>query len=174
MADLRDIYFRVGKDLYQHAFDVENTGRKKSLVEGCLKTYLASKIAEESTEKALILSEKEEVSVDDLVEMLGDLIPEEEHFDTMRHLTHFMLNIAGEMQGWSITWWDEQDEQFIDNPLIKFNEEGKIDSLTTHKQSSYVQTFKFVHEVFTNSFMNEKNNNKQLTLKDTRKPESND
>ena len=91
----------------------------------------------------------------------------------MRHLTHFMLNIAGEMQGWSITWWDEQDEQFIDNPLIKFNEEGKIDSLTTHKSSSYVQTFKFVHDVFTSSFMNEKNQNKQYTLKDTRKQESN-
>ena len=35
MADLRDIYFRVGKDLYQHAFDVENTGRKKRLVVNC-------------------------------------------------------------------------------------------------------------------------------------------
>ena len=168
MAYLRDIYFKVGKDLYQHSFDIEPVGRKKQLVEGCLKTYLATKIAEESTQQALVLSEKEEVSVDELVEILGELIPEEQHFDTMRHLTHFMLNIAGEMQGWSITWWDEQDEQFIDNPLIKFNEAGKIESLTTHKESSYVDTFKFVHDIFTNQFMKEKNQNKQYTLKDTR------
>lgn len=173
MAYLRDIYFKVGKDLYTHAFDIEPDGRKKKLVDACLKTYLASKIAEESTEQALVLSDKEDVSVDDLVEMLGDLIPEEEHFDSMRHLTHFLLNIAGEMQGWSITWWDEQDEQFIDNPLIKFNEAGKIESLTTHKQSSYVQTFKFVHDVFTNSFMNEKTQNKQFTLKDIRQGSNN-
>lgn len=168
MANLRDIYYRVGKDLHQHNFDTENIERKKKLVEGCLKTYLASKIAEESTEQALVLSEKEDVTVEELVEMLGELIPEEQHFDTMRHLTHFLLNIVGEMQGWSITWWDEQDEQFIDNSLLQFNSSGKIESLTTHKQTSYVHTFKFVYEIFNSSFLNEKNSNKQLTLKDTR------
>lgn len=173
MADLRDIYFVVGKNLFEKDFDHQTTEQKKKLVEGSLKTYVASKIVRESTEQAFKLSENPNVSLDELVELLGELIPEEKHFDTMRHLTHFMLNIAGEMQGWSITWWDEQDEQFIDNPLIKFNEEGKIDSLTTHKSSSYVQTFKFVHDVFTSSFMNEKNQNKQYTLKDTRKQESN-
>ena len=118
MANLRDIYYRVGKDLHEHGFDIENIERKKKLVAGSLKTYLASKIAEESTEQALVLSEKEDVTVEDLVEMLGELIPEEQHFDTMRHLTHFLLNIAGEMQGWTITWWDEQDEQYIDKYTI--------------------------------------------------------
>ena len=173
MTDLRDIYFVVGKNLFERNFDNQTTEQKKRLVEGSLKGYVVGKIVRESTEKAIMLSENPQVSLDELVELLGELIPQEQHFDTMRHLTHFMLNIAGEMQGWSITWWDEQDEQYIDNPLIKFNEEGKIDSLTTHKPSSYVQTFKFVHDVFTNSFMNEKNQNKQLTLKDIRKPESN-
>ena len=173
MAYLRDVYFKVGKDLYQHAFDIEPVERKKKLVAACLKTYLASKIAEESTEQALILSEKEEVSVCDLVEMLGELIPEEEHFDTMRHLTHFMLNIAGEMQGWAIVWYDEQDEAFIDNSLMTFNEAGKIESLTTHKNSSYVQTFKFVNEIFNSAFMRDKNPNKQYSLKDTRNHGSN-
>lgn len=173
MANLRDIYFKVGKDLYQHAFDIEPIGRKKELVDDCLKKYLIYKVVEENAAVASKIGKAESISVEDLVEMLGDLIPREEHFDTMRHLTHFMLNIAGEIQGWSITWWDEQDIAFLDNPSINFNEEGKIDALTTHKDSSYVQTFRFVYEVFKDTFMKENHQNKQFTLKDIRNNESN-
>ena len=37
MANLRDIYYRVGKDLHRHGFDIENIERKKKLVAGSLK-----------------------------------------------------------------------------------------------------------------------------------------
>lgn len=174
MANLMDIYFKVGKDLFEHGFDQKDTVEKKRLVNGCLKTYLAGKVAEESPIKAIELSNNPKVSVSDLVIMLGELIPEEEHFDTMRHLTHFMLNIAGEMQGWSITWWEEKDPEYIDNQLLTFNEDGKIDSLTTHKQTSYVHTFQFVHEVFESAFMLGKTGNKQLTKTNIRQIESNE
>lgn len=168
MANLMDIYYKVGKDLFEHDFDHKDTEGKKKLINGCLKTYLAGKIAEESPIKAIELSNNPDVSVCDLAVMLGELIPEEEHFDTMRHLTHFMLNISGEMQGWSITWWEDQDPQYIDNQLLTFNEEGKIDSLTTHKQTSYVQTFQFVHEVFSSAFMIGKTDGKKYIKKDVR------
>lgn len=168
MANLRDIYFKVGKNLFEKEFDFKTTEEKKTLVEGNLKNYVAGKIVEEDLEKATELSNNPQVSLDELVIMLGELIPREEHFDTIRHLTHFILNIAGEMQGWSIVWYEEQDAKFVDNPLIKFNEAGKIESLTSHKETSYVQTFQFVHEVFKESFMTKKPTHKQLTLKDTR------
>ena len=163
MANLMDIYFKVGKDLFEHGFDQKDTVEKKRLVNGCLKTYLAGKIAEESLSKAIEISNNKDISVTDLVVMLGDIIPEEQHFDTMRHLTHFMLNIAGEMQGWSITWWEEKDPEYIDSQLITFNEDGKVDSLTTHAKTPYVNTFQFVYEIFTSSFMMGKSENKQLT-----------
>lgn len=168
MANLMDIYYKVGKNLYEKDFDFKSTEEKKILVEGNLKNYVAGKIAEESTMKATELSNNPQVTLDELVIMLGDLIPKEEHFDTMRHLTHFILNIAGEMQGWSIVWYEEQEPEFIDNPLVKFNEAGKIESLTSHKETSYVQTFQFVHEIFKETFMTKKKVQKQLTLKDTR------
>lgn len=168
MANLMDIYYKVGKDLFEHDFDHQSTEQKKKLVDASLMVYLTGKIVEEDISKAPLLSNDPTTSVDDLAIMLGDIIPKEEHFDTMRHLTHFILNIAGEMQGWSITWYEEKDIAYVDNPLLSFNEEGKIDSLTSHQETSYVQTFQFVHDVFTNSFMNGKTQNKQLTLKDTR------
>lgn len=170
MAKLNDIYFKVGKNLFEQGFDFQTTEQKKKLVDASLKTYLASKIAEESTEKAQLLSNNPDVSVDELVELLGDLIPKEEHFDTMRHLTHFILNIAGEMQGWSITWWEDQDAEFVDNPLVQFNEAGKWESLTTHKETSYVQTFKFVHEIYKDTFMEKSPKNRQLTMKQKQLP----
>lgn len=173
MTNLTDIYYMVGKSLFESNFDQKSVSEKKRLVNGCLKNYLARKIAEESIEKAIELSENPTVSVDDLVFMLGELIPEEKHFDTMRHLTHFMLNIAGEIQGWSITWYEDEDPQYIDSQNLVFNEEGKIESLTTHKQTSYVRTFQFIHTIFDSEFMVDKKNNKQLTLKDIRKQESN-
>ena len=168
MANLMDIYYKVGKSLYEKEFAFKTTEEKKVLVEGNLKNYVAGKIAEESTTKAIELSNNSKVSLDELVIMLGELIPTEEHFDTIRHLTHFILNIAGEMQGWSIVWYEEQDAEFVDNPLMNFNEAGKIESLTTHKETSYVQTFQFVHEIFKETFMTKKKVQKQLTLKDTR------
>ena len=58
MADLRDIYFVVGKNLFEKDFDHQTTEQKKKLVEGSLKTYVASKIVRESTEQAFKLSEK--------------------------------------------------------------------------------------------------------------------
>lgn len=174
MANLRDIYYKVGKDLYEHDFYIQATEQKKKMVDASLKVYLANKIAEESTEKVLMLSSNPDISVDELVVLLGDLIPQEEHFDTMRHLTHFILNIAGEMQGWSIIWWEDQDAEFIDNPLVKFNEAGKWESLTTNKETSYIQTFQFVHEIYKDTFMEKAPKNKQLTLKDTNMVESND
>lgn len=162
MANLMDIYFKVGSTLANQDFDTQSVEQKKKLVNESLKKYLAGKIAEESTKRALELSTNETISVDDLVDMLGEIIPIEEHFDSIRHLTHFMLNIAGEMQGWAITWYSTDEPEYIDNPLIEFNDEGKIDSLTSHPQTSYVQTFKFVNEIFKNEFMTAKKPAKQL------------
>lgn len=164
MANLMDIYHRVGKNLYEHNFDQASIEDKKQLVDGSLKTYLATKIIEEDISKAFLLSNDKDVSVEDLVTILGEIIPQEAHFDTMRHLTHFLLNIAGEMQGWSITWYEDQDHQFIENPLLTQDESGKWDSLTTHKETSYVQTFCFVYDSYKKSFMEKTPTDKQLSI----------
>ena len=163
MISLRDIYYKVGKRLQEQDFDILPIEIKKQLVEENLKSYLLEKVAE-GTNKELTSIEKE-VTTDDLVTILGDIIPKEKHFDELRHLTHFILNIAGEMQGWSITWWDSSEAEYIDNPLAEFNDFGKWESLTSNKETSYVQTFHFVNNIYKEKFMEKTPTSKKLRLK---------
>lgn len=165
MTQLTDIYYKAGKDLADHSFYAADTQRKKKLVDASLKNYVTTKIIEEDFEKAFLLYNDPETSVEELVELLGEIIPREQHFDTMRHLTHFILNIAGEMQGWSVVWYQDEDVSFVDNSLAKFNENGKLESLTTHKETSYVDTFKFVHGLFNEVFMEKQVKGQQLRLR---------
>ena len=165
MTQLTDIYYKAGKDLAEHGFDAADTQRKKKLVDASLKNYITTKIIEEDFEKVFLLYNDPETSVEDLVEMLGDIIPREQHFDTMRHLTHFILQIAGEMQYWSVVWYQDEDVSFVDNSLAEFNENGKLESLTTHKETSYVDTFKFVHGLFNEVFMEKQVKGQQVRLR---------
>ena len=165
MAQLTDIYYKAGKDLAEHGFDAADTNKKKKLVNASLKNYVTTKIIEEDVEKTFLLYNDPDISVEELVEMLGEIIPEEQHFDTMRHLTHFILNIAGEMQGWSVVWYQDDDETFLNNSLAEYNDKGKLESLTTHSKTSYVDTFKFMHGLFNEVFMEKQIKGQQLRLR---------
>lgn len=162
MVNLMDIYYKVGMSLAEQDFDFQEPEVKKQLVDTSLKTYLIEKISEINSTPALTDPENK-ISTEDLVDELGELISQENHFDTLRHLTHFILNIAGKMQSWSIVWYSEKDSSFIDNPLVVFNDNGKWESLTTHETQSYVQTFHQVYGAFKEVFMT-KTKSPQLTI----------
>lgn len=163
MIELRDIYSKVGIKLAMQDFDHATRDEQKQLVDKDLKTYLIEKISEIC--KTPTFEDPENViSVEELVTQLGELIPTDRHFDTLRHLTHFILNIAGEMQMHSIVWYSENDSEFIDNPQVLFDIDGKWESLTTHENHSYVQTFHQTYGIFKEVFMT-KNKTAQLAMK---------
>lgn len=163
VISLMDVYGKVGYKLAEEKFDVQSPEIKKQLVDKNLKQYLIEKISK-INEIPAFSDPDNEISVEDLVTQLGESIPAERHFDTLRHLTHFIINIAGEMQGWSIIWYSAEDPKFIDNPLASFDQDGKWNSITTHKDHPYVQTFRQVYGIFKEKFM-VKNNNPQLTMR---------
>lgn len=39
-----------------------------------------------------------------LLQILASLIPQEQHFNTLSHFTHYILQIAGTLQKYSIAW----------------------------------------------------------------------
>lgn len=162
VISLMDVYRNVGYKLAEESFDVQSTETKKQLVDMHLKQYLIEKISKMKG-VPLFSDPSNEISVEDLVTQLGESIPMERHFDTLRHLTHFIINIAGEMQGWSITWSTEAKSEFIDNPLATFKEDGKWDSLITHEKHSHVKIFHQVYGIFKEKFMS-KDKNPQLTI----------
>lgn len=157
MIRMNDIYYKMNYSLEEQCFEPENIEYVKGVIDKQLKKYLILKIAQLGNYGVLKSPHKDEVSVNDLVGVLGAMIPEDKHFDTLRHLSHYVLNIAGVIQGRSITWWSEKDPNYIDCLEATFDENGFWDSVITHKEASYVDTFDSIYNIFTNDFMKKQN-----------------
>lgn len=164
MNKFTDIYVKVGRNLYERSFDFKSIDEKKEMFDQELKNYILEKIAEAGNRAVLESEHKDEVSVYDLVGVLGAMIDEKEHFDTLRHLTHVVLNIAGEIQGHSIVWYGSKEDDEIGNPVAEFNAGGLWDSLNTHPDESYVTTFEFTYDIFQNKFMKDLEGNKKFIM----------
>jgi len=162
MIKMNDIYYKIGSKLASYDFDNKNVDDKKELVDEELKNYVIEKISELGYSNAINSSHKNDVSLNDLVEVLGATIPFENHFDTLRHLTHFIINKAGEIQGRSIIWWSDNNPSCIGCPVATFDENGYWDNVSTHKTESYVNCFEFTYDVFVNQFMKKGKVNKKI------------
>ena len=146
-----DIYNSIDVNLLENDYYNQDIIGKKELIERFLKEYIISKILELNKSKTIIIDEN--ASINDLVRLLSEIIPEEKHFDTIRHLTHYILNVAGNLQNFSIIWWVEEEKELIENPIADFSIEEKWEKITTHEQTSYLKTFEFVYDTFRNKFM---------------------
>lgn len=113
------------------------------MVEKGLKWYINQQNALQEPSKHIQEENLEDVSLQELAEVLGGLIPEERHFDTIRHLTHYVLGIATTIQDYAVVWEVRDDEGLIDNPLSTYDENGKLNKFITHKKTSYVTAFDF-------------------------------
>lgn len=167
LINMMDIYYKVDSSIVNQGFWQKDVEGKKSLIEQELKNYILFKIAEIDKSKSLVNSSLENVELIDLLEILASIIPKEKHFDTLRHFIHYILNVAGNLQNYSIIWWEEEDSKLENNPLIDFDENGIWNSLTTlnEEEHDYVKIFIFVYDVFKNKFMVHKNQTKVIINK---------
>ncbi len=151
MVNIRDIYNKIDIQLMEEDYwnlDIED---RKRLIDKFLKQYIILKINEINF-NALCETNKE-LSTIELFELLSSLIPKEEHFETIRHFTHYILQISSNLQGWSIIWWGEEDDELVENPLVEFDIDGKWNKLVTDNRTDLVKTFKFAYHIFMNEFM---------------------
>ena len=155
MIALNDIYFKVDSSIVSRDFWKVSMDEKKQLIDDELKKYIISKIVELDTVKMLSDDAENTLSVNDLLNTLANKIPKEQHFETLRHFTHYILQVAGSLQSWYITWFCEDNPELIETPLTRFNDDGLWDDLKTHVDTDYVKAFNFVYDVFNNSFMKE-------------------
>ena len=153
MKTYEDIYYKSNKEIGTKLYDEKSIGGKKAIVNKFVKNYMLEKISELGFPDVLDSPHKDEVSIYDLIDVLGDLIPEENHFDTLRHLTHYMLMAADNIQLFPINWWNSEDDT-LGEPTATFTETGKWDKIDTHPNESYVTTFKFTYDLFQNKLAN--------------------
>lgn len=157
-----DIIFKMNQYVMQQSNCFEpDIEKQKELVESCLKKYTIEKLQELNSNKMISDEAAKELSMIDLFEELAGMIPKEKHFDTLRFYTHYILEMAGSLQGWSITWWNNDDQEDLE---VLFNMDGKWDKLNTPLNEDYVKTFVFVYDIFQNNFM-VKDSAKKITSK---------
>lgn len=172
MPRLDDIYYKVDSEIVANDWHEADNEEKKILLDNALKKFMCEKITEFDSTKSLKAEDQANITVNELAEILGKVIPEEDHFETMRHLTHYVLAVAGGIQGWSIVWEVDNSEEFLDNPHATFNAEGKWDTLTTHDQTSYIKTFEFVRDTMNQMILGKTKQAPQLTKEKQQLPKS--
>lgn len=150
MTNTKDIYYKMNQRLIEENYWALNMKEKKELINNELIKYTVTKIQEFNPH----FKYDQSMDITTLLEIFNNLIDEEEKFETLRHFTHLILNIASSFQEYEIIWWVESDKDLIDNPICDFNEENKWNTLTTHQKTDLIKTFKLVNETFNNNFLN--------------------
>lgn len=155
MINTSDIYSKLNPILLKNNYHNLDIKGKKTLIDKALKVYIISKLDEIGKLNLLKEDNTEKLSVGDLLEILANEILEDKHHNTLNHFVHLILNLAGNLQGFDILWWEEEDENLIENPIIDFNEIGLLNQIKTHKNTPYVKAFNLVYYAFMNEFMKE-------------------
>ncbi len=167
MINMSDIYYKVDSYIVKNGYWEKDNIEKQELIEEGLTLYLTEKIMSlpfyiSNNETIKKVNNGESVELDELVDALGKIIPESSHFDTIRHLTHYVLGIAGDLQGHSIVWYHEPEKDISDTPVITYDNAGRWDSITTTKSIMLPETFKAVYKELNHQLENTKG--KQLSI----------
>lgn len=155
----RDIYPLVGVSLMARNYYESTSEEKAIMVEEELKLYIAHKLIH----CGYFVSDKEAIKakISELLTMLYVLNDKDE--EIVNQITHYVLGLFIELQGYQVIWYIEDDESYIINPTLE--EKGDIlDKLITHKDTNPITTFNLVF-----SYYIENCNKKDLTR--TRKKE---
>lgn len=154
MITMNDIYYKINSKLDINNFNKMDMESKKEIIDKELKQYIIEKTSKLSNTNYLENQQKEMDTLQ-AFKILANNIPKEQHFNTIRHFIHYILNIASFMQGWEITWYIEERESLIEYPEVVFNEQGLLDQLITHEKTDYIKSFAFTYDIFRNNFMKE-------------------
>lgn len=149
-----DIYRVVGKRLINKGFYGLAFEDKKTLVLYEMKKYLYEKITKVNPNFVENNKSLDESSINYIIRVYTLIVPEDKRIEEINNITHYLLNIMSELQGYAITWQIEDDNQL---PIFKIEENGLVDSLYSkdYETISDVQNiFSYVSEYFTNEFKN--------------------
>lgn len=155
MIRMNDIYFKVDSKIVERGYNLVDVTRKLELVDEELKNYAIEKINELQPNPVILENNNESTTVYDLVTILGELIPKKDHFDTLRHFTHYVLNIAGDIQSFCIPWAAD-DTSVLGSPRADIDENGLWTELNSHKDEDLVKTFHFAYDILQNQMVKNK------------------
>lgn len=163
MTSFSDIFYEVDYDIVTKGYTSADFDTKKELLESGLKRYLSGKISEIDSSKSLSPLAQKEVTSQDLANCLATMIPEQNHKDTLKFLTHYVLGISSFLQGETIRWVESDDVEYLDTPSIEVREDGTWESIKTNPHTSYATTYGCVSDML-NNVLFQKCKNQQYVL----------
>lgn len=148
-----DIYSRIILEPNEYLATTEN---QKQILDEQLKKYLIDKISEidYNISKSKNINK---LTTKELIMVLSNYIPKIKHDYTLNHIIYAILGYASNMQSHSIVWYEEQDKELIEHPIITYDEQGRWNELKTHRNTDYLQIFNIVYDNFFNNFMIKEN-----------------
>jgi hypothetical protein len=147
-----DIYIKIDSKIIENDFWQKDIFNKKKLLNQELRIFTISKI------KDLNLNYKDDLTLENLFKVIDNvLLTQEEKIEFFRHYTHYIINMAGTLQQFVIDWYQEEEKNLINQPVIEFDYNNNWNSLKTHKETPPLQTTMFVLDIFNNMFYKEDN-----------------
>lgn len=163
IADLRR---KVGQELVDNGYFSKEAVEQKQLFDREFKKYLAKQINILKGRKFIDLEKINDVNASYLINALSKYVPEEEHYDVFGQMTHYIMAIAGEIQGYGgILWHMDDNKELITNPEAEFGRQGIWDKIVGHERTPHVKMLNFTYEVFQNYLKENNNKNKVYTAK---------
>lgn len=139
----RDIYELVGISLIARDYYRSTLEEKALMVEEELKIYIAHKLAY----CGYFISDKEAV-LTEISELLTRLYEHTgKNKEIVHGLTHYILGLFTEIQGYQVIWQIEAEESFITNPVLE-EKNGILDRLKTHMNTEPITIFNLVFEYY--------------------------
>lgn len=144
MQSLIDIYSKMDKKLYNSDFWYKSLEEMKIKVENELKNYALEKIKEVDSS-----FKYNDESLEKLIHILSNYFSLEDREKNIAHFVHYLLKIAGVIQGYVIIWWHEEREEV---PTVEFKG-NRWEKLISYKQNSAEEVFNFALDIFKNKHL---------------------
>ena len=145
----KDIYFNIDSKIVEKGFWSCDLNGQKKLIEIEMINFTKKKMKEYSLSKKNIANDN---LIDLFLNINDQLSTKEQKEEFFNNYTHYILKVAGALQGCCIIWWQEADEELKEKPYIEFDQDDKWDSLKTHAETSPVNVTLFVLDIFNNHF----------------------
>lgn len=143
--------FLINQKLMQIDFESMSLDDKKKTLNSELIKYLKDKIDKNVKKQRKKSIYSDNASIYELMEIIGGIIPYEER-SNIGKLIQYILSVASEIQGVTITWRVEDRDDLRDCPEVSFNRNRMWDSVVSYDGDDVVKVFYFVYEMFMDNF----------------------
>lgn len=146
-----DVYRFIGEYLLKHNFYDLSVEKQKNVVGMAFKDYFLKKFNKKLSYDSYVMCD-----VEDLLIIFAAHFKEEERDVNIDPLVHCLMNIMGNMQGYSMMWEVSSDEELKERPVIIQNSSTGIwEQALTHDEACPIHVFRHLYTQFINSFMNQ-------------------